>query len=589
MKTATRKGFFRTLAADLQDRHPVHRREHRRHFDGALPIDLQYDDGFHRDRGRAPADGGPRAASFAASRDPLGGAFGGTAPFTVEAFEDEDEEQGVVYGAGELEEEDESTLAPGSYASSASRSVSFGESDEELRVWGTGELDSLENLTESVASSLSDDGAAPVWGTGELAQVDAEIPDGAAPESPPPSEADVDVRRRATPATGGADLAAATFSRIARDTQDPETLAFANDLQAILAGQKAHPSTQEPVPATDAAEEKEPLPPLDQRPVSAGYTHADFEKWGAARRKLSAAASTFDQGSFDVSRQLDAFDGELDAAERRSQRRAARAEAASNPRQEFAEDMSALRQAPVAPPPLPPEPPVARAPFPTPPSVSPSPVTVRPESMSTEIPLDPGTGGISIDERMLQVGDLVLSTTGAVSSWIIRAGTGAPVSHSMVYIGDGQVVEAVAQGVVLRSLADAVSDATTAVAFRKPGLTPEQGAMVRDFVGQQVGKPYNKMGIVRQAGYQLDRAVFCSGKTGEALDRCLNWVGHVNLGTSDDSTFFCSELVVAAFANAGAPLTATPPNWTSPGDLAELRLSGRLSYVGHLKAPPLTP
>jgi hypothetical protein len=45
--------------------------------------------------------------------------------------------------------------------------------------------------------------------------------------------------------------------------------------------------------------------------------------------------------------------------------------------------------------------------------------------------------------------------------------------------------------------------------------------------------------------------------------------------------------VLAAYQQAGVPLTSTPPNWGSPEDIAELRLSGRLGYVGHLKAPPL--
>lgn len=211
--------------------------------------------------------------------------------------------------------------------------------------------------------------------------------------------------------------------------------------------------------------------------------------------------------------------------------------------------------------------------------------TARPSALDTDIPLDPGNGGMSIDESALQIGDIIVSTTPALISRAIRVATGAPVSHALIYIGGSQVVEAIGEGVVLRSLAESVAASTVAVAFRVPDLTSDEGLRVRDFVGKQIGLPYNRMGIVRQAAFQLDRAVFCHGKTGDDYTRCVNWVGRVDMGTPDNSSFFCSELVLAAFADAGVPLVTTPPGWGSPGDIADLRLDGRLAYVGHLKAP----
>ncbi|MBD1844532.1 N-acetylmuramoyl-L-alanine amidase [Cyanobacteria bacterium FACHB-63] len=204
--------------------------------------------------------------------------------------------------------------------------------------------------------------------------------------------------------------------------------------------------------------------------------------------------------------------------------------------------------------------------------------------LSTEIPLDPGQGGRSIAESALKIGDIILSTTNSWISDAIRQVTQAPISHAMIYIGNDQVVEAIGSGVTLRSLTEAVSGATVAVAFRVPGLTSEQGLRVRDFVGRQLDRSYSYWGIVRQALFQLDRAVWCDGKSGEEYDRCIRWIGRVNLGTDSNDTFFCSQLVLAAYADAGVPLTSSPPNWNSPGDLADLRFSGRLGYVGHLKA-----
>ncbi len=211
----------------------------------------------------------------------------------------------------------------------------------------------------------------------------------------------------------------------------------------------------------------------------------------------------------------------------------------------------------------------------------------RQTPLSADIPLDPGTGGRSIGPDALATGDIILSTTDAAISAAIRSATSSPVSHALLYVGDGQVVEAIAAGVQLRTLEEAVAGATVAVAFRHPSITSDQALRVRDFAGQQLGRPYDTWGVVRQAAFRLDRAAFCSGKTGEELERCVSWAGRVNLGTGSNDTFFCSQLVLAAFDGAGIPLTSTPPSWSSPGEIAELSLSGTLGYVGHLKAPPL--
>ncbi|SAL05099.1 hypothetical protein AWB81_07019 [Caballeronia arationis] len=206
---------------------------------------------------------------------------------------------------------------------------------------------------------------------------------------------------------------------------------------------------------------------------------------------------------------------------------------------------------------------------------------------SSDIPLDPGSGGRSIGPSALKNADLIVTTRNGPVSGAIRAATGAPVSHAILYIGNDQVVEAIGNGVTLRSLDEALAGTTVAVAFRDPALTPEQALRVRDYAGQQLDKPFNYMGLVRQGSFQLDRAAFCSGRSGADYDQCVNWVGNVNLGRGSDDSFFCSQLVVAAFNSAGDPLTATPPHWTSPSDLADLGMARRLGYVGHLKAPPL--
>ncbi|MEM1411875.1 MAG: hypothetical protein AAGH19_05895 [Pseudomonadota bacterium] len=194
------------------------------------------------------------------------------------------------------------------------------------------------------------------------------------------------------------------------------------------------------------------------------------------------------------------------------------------------------------------------------------------------IPLDPGMGGRSVDEQALQIGDVIVSTTPALISRVIRKATGSVVSHAIAYIGGGQVVEAIADGVVLRSLRQALMEATLAAAYRKPGLGLAQGLQIRDFLGQQLGKPYDYSGIVGQAGFQLDRRVLCV----EGTIDCVRRVGNNNMRLQRFDKFFCSELVAAAYRRAGVPLTPEPPSWVSPDDIAKMRLSGNLEYVGHL-------
>src|SRR5689334_11123626 len=107
------------------------------------------------------------------------------------------------------------------------------------------------------------------------------------------------------------------------------------------------------------------------------------------------------------------------------------------------------------------------------------------------IPLDPGAGGQCIGADLLQMADIIVSTTSATVSAVIRTGTMSAVSHAALYIGAEQVVEAIGEGVVLRDLDLSLRDDRLAVAYRVPNLSPEQALRVRDYVGMNLGKPYS--------------------------------------------------------------------------------------------------
>jgi uncharacterized protein YycO len=188
------------------------------------------------------------------------------------------------------------------------------------------------------------------------------------------------------------------------------------------------------------------------------------------------------------------------------------------------------------------------------------------------IPLDPGAGGRSIGESALSVGDMIASTTSAFISGAIRAASDYPVSHTILYIGDGLVVEAIGEGVVLRSLGASIASATLAVAYRHAAVDDLKALKIKDFVGYQIGKKYNYAGVAQQGIY---KACSISGNI------ACRWVsGKVSF---KHDTFFCSELIWSAYASAGVPLSGKPV-WSSPDDLPKLHLIKALDYVGHIKA-----
>lgn len=192
----------------------------------------------------------------------------------------------------------------------------------------------------------------------------------------------------------------------------------------------------------------------------------------------------------------------------------------------------------------------------------------------------PSVGGRSIPESTLRAADIIVSTTNAKVSRAIRTATGSIVSHSMVYVGHGHVLEAVSEGVRKVGLERALSEATLAVALRRADLSPNTASVVVSFVEDQKGRAYDKRGIAGQAGYQTDLWFLC--RVLEVRD-CETHAARANLWMEDEDAFFCSELVAAAFSHAGLPLTDTRPAAVSPQTLIEVVSTGKLQYVGHLR------
>lgn len=180
------------------------------------------------------------------------------------------------------------------------------------------------------------------------------------------------------------------------------------------------------------------------------------------------------------------------------------------------------------------------------------------------IPAAPrGGGGMCSAESALKSGDIIGSTTGARVSQAIRYWTFSDISHIMIYVGGGQVVEAIDEGVVKRSLDAALNDAVVGVTYRHPGIKPEQQALIRSYLVQRSseGRGYDTAGALRAGLPGRD-----GGRDPSPVD------------------YFCSQLLFSAYEHAGLPLAGIRPSRATPQHVIDLFNQGVLEYVGHVRA-----
>lgn len=204
----------------------------------------------------------------------------------------------------------------------------------------------------------------------------------------------------------------------------------------------------------------------------------------------------------------------------------------------------------------------------------------------------PESGMIKIGEQDLQAGDILFSSEASVQSLGIRLFSNAAVSHVFLYLGDGEIAEAVGAGVRIRRLGEALKESNLTAAFRRPDLTEENITALRDFARQQNGRRYNFLGIVKQVPYSLARNACELPVIPRRIRRfCLNTMAAVMIPSFGNRRFFCSQFVIEAFNRAGKPLTSKSPEWLDPadilhmreGDVATFTPKARLNYVGHLQ------
>ena len=182
-----------------------------------------------------------------------------------------------------------------------------------------------------------------------------------------------------------------------------------------------------------------------------------------------------------------------------------------------------------------------------------------------------------ISQSDLQKADIIVSTTSAAISGVIRAASGSNISHARLYIGDGYIIEAVGSGVVKTTLQAAMSSDTLTVAYRRREMSSAIADAVVRFAERQIGKGYDASGAAG-AGQASGRGVVISALF--PLIGAFSLGGTIGNYIAPDNRFFCSELVVRAFQAANAPISNSRPNLVQPGELPS---SSYLQYIGHLR------
>jgi hypothetical protein len=191
----------------------------------------------------------------------------------------------------------------------------------------------------------------------------------------------------------------------------------------------------------------------------------------------------------------------------------------------------------------------------------------------------------------LRPADIIVSTTNASDSALIRAGIGSSVSHSMIYVGGAFVVEAIKQGVMHRPLAEALKEAALAIALRRRNLTDQERHAVVAYATQFANKglPYDYVGAAGSGTSLARGGLLAAFGCGISLMFCgVGTAGVVNNARPEvaDRAFFCSELVARVFELAGAPILEGTPSFTTP---RQIRVANTLMNMGTLVDKPVGP
>ena len=203
--------------------------------------------------------------------------------------------------------------------------------------------------------------------------------------------------------------------------------------------------------------------------------------------------------------------------------------------------------------------------------------------LNTLGPGDPFASKGIVSQASLKPGDIIARCTAGLGSQALELAHWSRYSHVAIYIGHGQIIDAMPDGVHTRSLDSMLADSNRAAVLRVPGLTAAQAQNVIRAAKAREGAAYNFTAL---AALETQKVAAVLSHAHEGLGGIIGVLSRAERLPAflvDNGTFACSQLVRYAFRKAG--ITLTHANGVTPGDIVRLGMVGVLDEVGRLEVP----
>jgi uncharacterized protein YycO len=182
-----------------------------------------------------------------------------------------------------------------------------------------------------------------------------------------------------------------------------------------------------------------------------------------------------------------------------------------------------------------------------------------------------------INESSLQPGDVLLSYG---TQMIDKPGCETGYSHAAIYLGSGEILESDAEGVKKSTVEDILLAYDHIAVMRANDIwSISRIKSLRDFASHHIGKKFNaralpRIGFLKQASIESEHQ--------QIID---HFEGRSTPIVTDRPAYFCSELVVSAFIDAGiieqSAAILFKPETLLPIDIAQDKVFG--FFVGYIK------
>jgi hypothetical protein len=195
-----------------------------------------------------------------------------------------------------------------------------------------------------------------------------------------------------------------------------------------------------------------------------------------------------------------------------------------------------------------------------------------------------------LDINYLMPGDILVATTTNITPDIIRLGIHSVINHAMLYIGEGNVVEADEDGAEICSLQSDIESYgyRQVMAFRYPTLSPDTAKQIIEIAVRETesdfdfsllsGSRENADFMNSLANPDISSIMFPDDTESDVFVRHTNQ----EMDFDNPDRFYCTELIFETFLKAGIALGSELPHLTNPQQIVDLSNNGTLSYLGEL-------